>query len=403
MLHTDNDTRWMRRALTLAQKGWGCVQPNPMVGAVLLDARGQCVGEGYHGVYGGPHAEVMAVENAKHLAPNGVAGGTLYVTLEPCAHHGKTPPCAELVASLELARVVIAVQDPNPKVSGQGIARLRAAGIDVTIGVLADEATALNRAFLVAMAKQRPYITLKQAATLNGHSAPRAWYPGNALGSAGAWFTGPHAKAYAHQLRQSHQAILTTANTVLADNPQLTVRLEHPPNHARTPVRVVLDRQAKLWDAAKQAPQVGVRVFETAAEDTWWLVSASALASRPALLDWHQPGLTIVRLSDHAPDHDTHEASWRTAMQTLFARGITSILVECGGTLAHALRTTHAVDEWHWITAPHWSASPQGVSALALPAPPLTTPDTWPTPVWAGFGTIETHALPDALVWIAMR
>lgn len=221
----------MRRALELASLGLGYVSPNPLVGCVVVHD-GRIVGEGWHQKYGGPHAEVNAIRevNDEDLLPD----ATVYVNLEPCSHFGKTPPCADLLVEKRVKRVVIANRDPNPKVAGQGIERLRAAGIDVTEGVLSREGRWLNRRFFTAMEKRVPYVTLKWAETADGFMASSTRKP--------VWISNERSRQRVHQWRAEEDAVLVGAGTAEIDNPRLNVR----DWTGRNPVRVVLDPKLRL-------------------------------------------------------------------------------------------------------------------------------------------------------------
>jgi len=214
----------MKRALRLAEEAKGWTLPNPMVGAVILNKDGERIGDGYHTKFGEAHAEIEALKSCTE-SPE---GGTLYVTLEPCCHQGKTPPCTKAIIASGIRKVVVAVKDPSEKVAGQGIEELRAAGIEVTVGLLEKEARELNRFFFTFHEQKRPYITLKAAVSLDGKIS----------GAAGTQtsLTGKHAQRYVHSLRHEHQAILVGAGTVLTDNPHLGVRAVE----GRDPLRVIL-------------------------------------------------------------------------------------------------------------------------------------------------------------------
>jgi diaminohydroxyphosphoribosylaminopyrimidine deaminase/5-amino-6-(5-phosphoribosylamino)uracil reductase len=233
----------MARALQLAALAQGRTSPNPLVGAVVLDADAQLVGEGFHARAGGPHAEVGALAQAAERA----RGGTLIVTLEPCCHHGRTPPCSEAVLAAGIARVVLAMADPNPLVAGGGIARLRAAGLEVIEGVMEAEARQLNRAFLHRIATGRPLGILKWAMSLDGRTA--------LPNGVSQWISGPDARAWVHRLRARCDAVIVGGGTVRADDPLLTSRGQRTPE----PLRVVLSRgldlpaAARLWDTATAA------------------------------------------------------------------------------------------------------------------------------------------------------
>mgnify|MGYP006288086565 CR=1 FL=1 len=230
----------MRRALQLAALAEGLTSPNPLVGAVVLDASGQLVGEGFHARAGQPHAEVGALRQAGERA----RGGTLVVTLEPCCHHGRTPPCSEAVIRAGVARVVVGMQDPNPQVAGGGITQLREAGIEVIVGVCEAEARELNRAFMHRLHTGRPWGVLKWAMGLDGRTA--------LSNGASQWISGPEARAWVHQLRASCDAVIVGGGTVRADDPLLTSRGQRQPE----PLRVVISRtlqlpeQAQLWDTS---------------------------------------------------------------------------------------------------------------------------------------------------------
>lgn len=231
---TPVDVGHMRRALELAERGRGAVEPNPLVGAVVADGPA-LVAEGFHARFGGPHAEVEALM----LAGAAARGKTLYVTLEPCCHHGKTPPCTERVIASGVRRVVVAMTDPFPNVAGEGIRILRAAGIEVDVGCLEDEALGLNAAYLKLLAAGRPYVHAKWAMTLDGRIA--------AVGGSSKWISGEASRADAHELRGRMDGILIGVGTALADDPLLTARPPGP----RTPVRVVLDSTCKLPPSSK--------------------------------------------------------------------------------------------------------------------------------------------------------
>ena len=227
---------YMRRALELACRAAGCTSPNPMVGCVIADADGRIVGEGWHHKAGTPHAEVNAIAdmNAKQLQ-----GHTAFVTLEPCSHWGRTGPCCEALIKAGIRRVVAAMEDPNPKVAGNGFRRLREAGVEVSVGVCKKEARRLNEHFLLWVTQNRPFVSLKFAETLDGKLTTSA--------RDSHFVTGQEAHTYSHYLRKIHDAILVGIGTVLDDDPELTTRLVEGKN----PVRVVLDSRARIPLTAK--------------------------------------------------------------------------------------------------------------------------------------------------------
>lgn len=239
-----SDQQWMQRALDLASKGCYSTTPNPRVGAVIVDNNGKLVGEGYHQKAGQAHAEVFALQQAQEKAKN----ATCYVTLEPCSHTGRTPPCADALIKAQVRRVVIASVDANPLVNHQGIEKLKQAGICVETGLLASEADYLNRAFFHRMQRSRPWVTVKLASSLDGKTA--------LANGQSKWITGEKARADVQDLRAQSCAILSGADTVLADNPQLNVRPQSLSDSAkqkfllreRQPLRVIIDGQNRLTD-----------------------------------------------------------------------------------------------------------------------------------------------------------
>src|SRR5690349_20899153 len=301
----------MERALDLARRGWGRVAPNPLVGAVVL-AGGEIVGEGYHAEFGGPHAEVIALEAAGERA----RGATLVVNLEPCAHHGKTPPCTDAIVQAGVARVVAAIADPDPEArDGAGV--LRAQGVNVSIGLLAEAAAALNAPFLFAREQEeRPFVALKLATSIDGRIA-------DAAGSS-QWVSGAAAREYVQWLRAGFDAIGVGGTTALRDNPQLTVR--GPVTPRRPPVRVVIDRRAMLNPSAE---------LVSSARDvpTWVMASLEAPASSVTALERH--GVRVFR-----PE------SLAAGLRLLREAEIESLLCEGGGALgARLLRSEEHTSE----------------------------------------------------------
>lgn len=297
----------MAHALRLGLRGLGRSWPNPAVGCVLM-RDGRVVGRGWTQPGGRPHAERMALDAAGPLA----RGATAYVTLEPCAHHGKTPPCAEALVAAGVSRVVTALTDPDPRVAGRGHAILRAAGIEVTEGVMAAEARRANTGFLRRITEGLPLVTLKLATTLDGRIA-------TASGES-RWITGPAARRHVHLLRMTHDAVLVGAGTARADDPDLTVRDLGSPHQ---PLRVVLDSRLSL--------PPGSRLGRTAREVPVWIVHAPD-ASAAARSAWADTGAELIEV-----DRDGDHLSARAALRALAARGLTRIFCEGGGTLAATL------------------------------------------------------------------
>jgi diaminohydroxyphosphoribosylaminopyrimidine deaminase/5-amino-6-(5-phosphoribosylamino)uracil reductase len=303
---TATEDRAMLRAIGLAARGLGTTHPNPVVGCVVLDAAGEIAGEGFHAVAGGPHAEIGALAEAGERA----RGGTAVVTLEPCNHTGRTGPCAQALIAAGIARVVVAVDDPNPDAAG-GVATLRAAGVDVETGVRRREAEAGNAVWLTAVRRGRPWLIWKFAATLDGRSA--------AADGTSKWITSPEARADVHALRGTVDAIIAGVGTVLADDPQLTVRTPAGTRAERQPLRVVVD-------SAGRTPAVA-RVRDDAAP-TWVATGADV-------------GLGPDRRVDLA-----------ALLAALHARGVRSALLEGGPTLAGGFLAAGLVDQVVGYVAP---------------------------------------------------
>lgn len=311
----------MRQALRQARRGVGRTSPNPPVGAVVVAAHGAVVGRGFHRRAGMPHAEVEALG----AAGNAARGGTLVVTLEPCAHHGRTPPCTDAILAAGVRRVVIGVSDPNPHVSGGGAQRLAAAGIDVKAGVLETACADLIAPFSKFVRTGLPWVTLKLAASLDGRIA-------TSTGDS-RWITGPDSRRYTHRLRDQHDAILVGAETVRRDDPELTCRLRG----GRNPLRVVLDGRLRLPAAA--------RVLCDKAAPTLIIAGRSAPARRAGIS--RTSAVEILRL----PDRDG-VVSPRALLRALGRRGIVSVLVEGGAQVAAQLLRAQMVDRLLCFLAP---------------------------------------------------
>lgn len=316
---TMNDETYMKLALDLAASADGQTSPNPLVGAVLVKNH-QIVGMGAHLKAGTPHAEVHAVRMAGKEAEGAVA----YVTLEPCSHYGKTPPCADLLIENGIRRVVIASVDPNPQVKGRGIEKLRAAGISVDIGVLKEKADSINRFFFHYMKTKTPYVTLKAAATLDGKTAT---YAGSSK-----WITGENARKDVHLNRMKHDAILVGAGTAAADDPSLNVRLEQA---FRQPVRIVLDTSLRMLPTAKMLQDNGAPV---------WIVCTSQ-AEEKKKQELKAAGAEIIELAD-----DTISIS--VLLKKLGEKNIQSLYVEGGSTVHGSFLEAAAFQELHYYIAP---------------------------------------------------
>ncbi|MGQ0677800.1 MAG: bifunctional diaminohydroxyphosphoribosylaminopyrimidine deaminase/5-amino-6-(5-phosphoribosylamino)uracil reductase RibD [Rhodospirillales bacterium] len=321
---TPDDRRLMRGALALARRGLGRVWPNPAVGCVIVKD-GAVAGRGWTQPGGRPHAETEALKRAASAS----RGATVYVTLEPCSHRGQTPPCADALIAAEVARVVAAVEDPDPRVSGEGLAALRRAGIAVDAGLCAEEAREVNLGFFTRVALGRPMATLKLATSLDGRIA--------APGGDSKWITSPEARQRAHLMRAMHDAVMIGIETALADDPLLTCRL--PGMEDRKPVRVVMDSQARL-------PLAGNLARSAAAHPVWVVASGQADIHRAAALE--RAGVKLLRVVP-GPDHRPDPAR---AFAMLGAQGLTRVLVEGGGRLAASLLKAGLIDRLVWFRAP---------------------------------------------------
>lgn len=321
------DVHYMARALELARKGLYSTHPNPRVGCVIV-REGQIVGEGWHALAGEPHAEVHALRQAGEQA----RGATAYVTLEPCSHHGRTPPCANALVNAGVTRVVASMQDPNPEVAGRGLLRLMTAGIAVQCGVLEAEARALNKGFIKRMETGQPYVRVKLAMSLDGRTAMAS--------GESQWITGPEARSAVQRLRAQSSVVLTGADTVLADKARLTVRPEELGLNAeltalaaaRAPLRVLIDGRLRV---PLDAPffQAGSALVATCA-------AASARGR------YHDEGHEIVAMADSAGHVDL-----RKLLTELGTRGVNEVLVEAGPRLAGAFTRLGLVDEFQIFMA----------------------------------------------------
>ena len=287
------DEKYMHQCITLAKRGRGKVSPNPMVGCVVLDRKGNVVSTGYHHKYGDNHAERDALLKLKN---NEARGGTLYVNLEPCSHYGKTPPCADLIIKHGLRRVVIGMKDVNPKVNS--IKKLEDAGIEVCVGVLERESKFLNRVFIKNMTKELPYVILKTATTMDGKIAT--------AGGDSKWITSVEARECVYKIRKEFDCIMTSANTVIADNP----KMEHP-------FKCILDKDSRITNK--------YQIFSQ--------------------------GEIFIANSTNTPIIKGH-LDIQHVLKTLYKKGICSVFVECGGVLAGALLKEGLIDEVYQFIAP---------------------------------------------------
>ncbi len=333
---TADDAAYMRRALGLAARGWGSVHPNPLVGAVVV-RDGALVGEGWHAAFGGPHAEVAALEAAGERAQ----GATLYVTLEPCAHQGKTPPCTNAIAAAGIARLVYAAEDPGRESAGGG-ARLGDRGLEVLGGVEREAARAQNAAFFHAAERGAPWVALKYALSLDARLGPRQ--------AGQAWVTGEEARAETHCLRAGFDAILVGIGTAIADDPRLTVRGAVTPRVP--PARVVLDSEAKLPLASRLVRGAGeapVRVLcaQDAPRERREALRGAGVEVQP--LPRGESGLDVA-----------------AALSALWEEGIRSVFVEGGGRTGSSFLAVDRVERLYLFQAPRFYG-PDGVPAFTEP------------------------------------
>ncbi len=353
---SETDKRFMALALSLGRRGLGCVWPNPAVGCVLVKD-GRIVGRGWTQAGGRPHAETEALAEAGAAALR----ATAYVTLEPCAHHGATPPCAEALVAAGVARVVIGAGDPDPRVNGRGAAILRAAGVSVTESVMRQQAEAANAGFLLRVRDGRPFVTLKLASSFDGRIA-------TASGES-QWITGPEARRHVHALRACHDAVLVGGGTARADDPSLTVRglgISHQPGRIVLSRRLDLPLDGKLARTAREIP-------------VWLCHSADA---DPALTEaWRGFGAELIRC-EIGGDRQLDPAS---VLASLGARGLTRIFCEGGGALAASLLVAGLVDELICYSA--------GIGLGADGRPMLAAMAPGPLAAFPRFRLIETRAI----------
>src|SRR5215470_10237140 len=326
----DSDQRYLRLALDLAQKSFGMASPNPNVGAVLTNASGNLIGEGFHTYDGLKHAEVLAIEQAGEKS----RGATLYINLEPCSHHGRTGPCTDAVIAAGVKRVVASTPDPNPAVSGRGFARLRQAGVQVASGLLEEEARPLNDAFAKYIRYRIPLVTLKAAMTLDGKIAPppedMATSPTmGAVGPTGGWITSEQARAHVQQLRHQHDAILVGVGTVIADNPMLTDRTGLP--RRRPLLRVIVDSHLRLPRAS--------RVAQTANDDVLVFCSFAEEKKKQKLL---QGGIQVEQVASAGVDGRPELAA---ICRKLGEREIISVMIEGGALVNWAALASGVTDK----------------------------------------------------------
>ena len=312
---------YMKRAIELAKGGWGRTNPNPLVGAVI-EKDGKIISEGFHEVVGESHGEVCAIKNAT----SSVAGSTMYVNLEPCSHYGRTPPCVKAIIEAGIKKVVIAMIDPNPKVSGRGVNILKEAGVEVEVGVMEKEARALNEIFINYVVNKRPFVIMKTAMTLDGKIAT---FTGSSK-----WITGTEARRYVHIIRDRVSAIMVGSNTVIKDNPFLTTRLEE--KAGKDPVRIIVDgrgivpEDSNVFNSHSKAPVILATTYSIDKDKEERLI---------------EKGVKIIKTEGEHVDLEL-------LMDELYKINIDSILLEGGGTLNSYAISSKIVDKVMFFVAP---------------------------------------------------
>jgi diaminohydroxyphosphoribosylaminopyrimidine deaminase / 5-amino-6-(5-phosphoribosylamino)uracil reductase len=318
-----SDEFYMRRVLKLAEGGWGRTNPNPLVGALIV-RDGKIIAEGFHEVLGCAHAEISALNNAEV----DVTGGVLFVNLEPCSHYGRTPPCAKAIIEAGIKEVVVAMVDPNPKVSGRGIQMLIEAGINVKVGVLEEEAKKLNEIFISYITKKKPFVIMKSAMTLDGKIA--------SVKGDSKWISGEESRKQVHNIRNRVAAIMVGINTVISDNPSLTTRLEN--ENSRNPIRIILDSKGRIPEDSKVLNADKNTAVILATTETLNIEKEKRLSDR---------GIKIIKTESTGNRVDLEKL-----MEILYQLEIDSILLEGGGTLNASALKFDIVDKVMCFIAP---------------------------------------------------
>lgn len=315
------DEKWMRRALDLSMKAEGYVNPNPLVGAVIVK-EGKVIGEGYHKKYGEPHAE----RNAFNSTDEDVAGATMYVTLEPCSHYGKNPPCADLIVEKKIGKVVVGILDPNPLVAGRGIKKLKDAGIEVKVGVLERECKKVNEVFLKYITTKEPFVLMKNAMSLDGKIAT---YLGESK-----WISNEKSRERVQMLRNKYAAIMVGINTVIKDNPELTCRLEGGVN----PIRVIVDSKLRI--------PIESKIVQTS-KNVKTIVATTSNCNKEKKAKLEKSGVEVILIEEREGKVDL-----KKLMKVLGQKEIDSILLEGGGELNFSALKAGIVDKVETYIAP---------------------------------------------------
>ena len=338
-MRSSNEYEFMRQCLQIAQKGIGTVNPNPLVGCIIV-RKGKIVGKGFHQKYGGSHAEIFALLRAGKKAKR----ATMYINLEPCVHFGKTPPCVDAIIQSGISKVIIAMKDPNPLVNGRSLRRLREAGIQVQVGIMQTEAKQINEKFVKFMKTGMPFVGIKIAQTLDGYIA-------DALGKS-KWITSKEARKEAHRLRSEYDAVLIGATTVINDDPELTVRIVK----GRNPVRVVIDNRLSI--------SLNRKIFDTTNAPTWVFTSKSALILKKSKV--RALALKGVRVFEVSP---TLRFDGRKILQILSSEGISSVLIEGGSETIAGFISQGLSDKLYLFVAPRLLGG--GLNAFQFSKPRL--------------------------------
>ncbi len=328
---------YMKRVLELAKAGWGRTNPNPLVGAVIVQ-NGRIISEGYHEALGKAHAEVAAIQKARQ----DVKGSTLYVNMEPCFHYGRTPPCAKAIIEAGFAKVIVAMVDPNPKVSGQGIEMMRNAGIEVAVGILQTEAERLNEIFCKYITRKSPFVILKAAVTLDGKIASRC--------GDSKWISGESSRRYVHRIRQRVAGIMVGIHTVLRDDPLLTARCEG--EEPQNPVRIIVDSRGRIPEDSKVISMSAVSGSKTILATTSQITPAKERVLRAK-------GVSIIKA-----DGDDGRVDLGRLMKELAEMEIDSVLLEGGGTLNASALEVGIVDKVMFFVAPKIMGGTSALTAV---------------------------------------
>lgn len=342
-----DDVKYMKKALKLAEKGEARVAPNPMVGAVVVKD-GRILGEGYHKFYGGPHAEVYALEEAGTEA----LGADIYITLEPCSHFGKTPPCANKIVNSGIKRAVVAMVDPNPEVAGRGLDILREAGIEVELGLMADQAKKLNEVFIKYITDEYPYIYLKKAQTFDGYIA-------SSTGDS-KWITNKKARLEGHKLRHKAAAVMVGIGTVLADDPSLTTRLKD--NNGVDSLRIILDPELETPLSAK--------IINQKSEADTLIISGEKAAEKNISKFNKLNSKEQVEIITFSLDKNDF-LPLKKILKYLHQKKISSILVEGGAKLSHSFLHKGLIDKLYYFIAPKIYGGSDGIASFCGKGPDL--------------------------------